>query len=131
MKKIIEKHLEGEITLREVARLLNLDLESSISEISRAGMYRDRDLSEFDRKQFDYIVRKIATKIEERIGTEKVLGTINELKDKKISISEAIKKLQIHPGDFILLLQKHRVYSDKEFREKVREILKNAGKEDF
>jgi len=126
MKNVLEKRRKGELTLRQAASLLNLDVVSAMGRHDLGC--RCEPALEFERKQFYYIVCKLAKEVEDEIGPENVAKSMAVLKAGKSDIVKEAKKLGISEGDLVLLLRRSNVLSIGTLERKVQKLLAEQGK---
>ncbi len=112
--------------MRQAASLLNLDLASALARRDLGGRY-DASL-EFERKQFYYIVCKLAKEIEDEIGPEKVAKSMAVLRAGKSDIVKEARKLGISEGDLVLLLRRNNALSIGTLERKVQKLLAEQEK---
>jgi len=126
MTKVLEQRRKGELTLRQAASLLNLDVVSAMGRHDLGC--RCEPALDFERKQFYYIVCKLAKQIEDEIGPEKVAKSMALIKAGKSDIPKEAKRLGISEGDLVLLVRKSNVLSIGTLERDVRKLLAEQDK---
>ncbi len=114
------------LTLRQAAALLGLDLESAMQH--KDTDYDYEPSGEFDRKQFYYIVSKLARQLEDDIGKERLSKSMVAIRSGKSNIAKEARSLKVSKGDIVLLLERNKVLSIRELERKVQEILSRENK---
>lgn len=122
----VKKNRKRQLTLRQAANLLGIDIESAMHSTD-ASCIREAS-AEFDRKQFYYIVSKLARQLEDEIGKERLSRSMSAISSGRSDIAKEAGKLGISQGDLLLLIQKNKVLSIRALERKVREILSREKK---
>ena len=130
-KEVIEKYLEGEISLRQAAEEDEKDLHDMIEILEARGAFAHTTEAgfEFEETQFEYILDKIVTAITKRVGEEKLKKAAEDLKADNIDFKEASTNLKLDMTDLALVLERKEFMTQKEIKHEIHQVLHKKKKE--
>ncbi len=119
----VQKYAEGKTTLRQVAEEYERDLQSFMEILSQRGLAlpeeKTEDLQGFERRQYDYVIGKIAGAIKERAGKDQVDVVKKGVSAGSITVKDGAKKLGLKLGDFAIVLEAEGLLNKKEIKEQL------------
>jgi len=119
----VQKYAEGKTTLRQAAEEYERDLQSFMEILSQRGLAlpeeKTEDLQGFERRQYDYVIGKIAGAIKERAGKDQVDVVKKGVSAGSITVKDGAKKLGLKLGDFAIVLEAEGLLNKKEIKEQL------------